>query len=230
MEGRDSCRHFQRQQACAGADLGGSGSLAVPDQAIRTEASSAAAEPADKPPAATEKKKQKRRAAESDDESDSGEEESDEDEDEESDDEGSDDDQYHARAVLNKKGKGNGILYLVDWEPELDDDGGVQKTWPPSWEPASFVSPDLVASYEAEAQKSKRLNAPSWAASKRAKCWFREPLGVTGGLQAWETEPEHGSVPCSERPRLRRGPPWRLRRGSGGSGGLGGVLACTPPA
>ena len=76
--------------------------LAVPDQAIRTEASSAAAEPADEPPAATEKKKQKRRAAESDDESDSEEEESDEEEDEESDDEGSDDDQYQARSMLNK--------------------------------------------------------------------------------------------------------------------------------
>ena len=25
------------------------------------------------------------------------------------------------------------------------------------------------------------INAPSWAASKRAKSWFREPLGVTGG-------------------------------------------------
>ena len=65
--------------------------LAVPDQAIRAEASSAAAEPADEPSlAATEKKKQKRRAAESDDESDSEEEESDEEEDEGSDDEGSD--------------------------------------------------------------------------------------------------------------------------------------------
>ena len=48
------------------------------------------------------------------------------------------------RAVLNKKGKGKvGIQYLVDWEPELDDDGGVRKTWPPSWDPASFMSPDL---------------------------------------------------------------------------------------
>ena len=40
----------------------------------------------------------------------------------------------------------------MDLEPELDEDGQILKTWPPSWEP---VSDDLVDAYEAAHKKRK---------------------------------------------------------------------------
>ena len=60
-----------------------------------------------------------------------------------------------ARAVLNKKGKGKQTQYLVDWEPERDENGKILKKWPPSWQPAAFVSDDLVDAYEAAHKKRK---------------------------------------------------------------------------
>ena len=43
----------------------------------------------------------------------------------------------------------------MDWEPELDEDGQILKTRPPSWEPAALVSDDLVDAYEAAHKKRK---------------------------------------------------------------------------
>ena len=81
------------------------------------------------------------------------------DEDEESDDESEAEEEYAARAVLNKKVKGKQTQYLVDWEPERDENGKILKEWPPSWQPAAFVSDDLALS----AQRFLRL-APAMLA------------------------------------------------------------------
>ena len=116
--------------------------LAVPLEAIRAESASAEASQASAP---TQRKKQKRREAESDDES-SEEEESDE----EGEDESDDDEQWSAKAVIKKKGKGKTLQYLVDWEPELDQDGNVTQTWNPTWEKPEDISDDLIDDFEAE--------------------------------------------------------------------------------
>ena len=128
--------------------------LAVSDEAIGAEASKAAAAPAADPPAAPAKKQKKRQAAESDDEEEESDDESD-DEDEESEDESEAEEEYAARAVLKKKGQGKQTQYLVDWEPERDENGKILKKWPPSWQPAAFVSDDLVDAYEAAHKKRK---------------------------------------------------------------------------
>ena len=129
--------------------------LAVSDEAIGAEASKAVAAPAAEPPAMPAKKQKKRQAAKSYDEEEESDDESDNEE-EESEDESEDEDQYAARAVLNKKGKGKQTQYLVDWEPERDENNGeILKTWPPSWQPAAFVSDDLVDAYEAAHKKRK---------------------------------------------------------------------------
>ena len=117
--------------------------LAVPEEAIRAESASAEASEASAP---TQRKKQKRRAAVSDDE-DSSEEES---EDEEGEDESDDDEQYTAKAVIKRKGKGKTLRYLVDWEPELDQDGNVTQAWDPTWERPEDISDDLIDHFEAE--------------------------------------------------------------------------------
>ena len=116
--------------------------LAVSEEAIRAESASAEASQASAP---TQRKKQKRRAAESDDES-SSEEESDE----EGEDESDDDEQWSAKAVIKRKGKGKTLQYLVDWEPELDQDGNVTQTWNPTWEKPEDISDDLIDDFEAE--------------------------------------------------------------------------------
>ena len=87
-------------------------------------ASKAAAAPAADPPAAPAKKQKKRQAAESDDEEEESDDESDNEE-EESEDESEAEEEYAARAVLNKKGKGKQTQYLVDWEPERDENGKI---------------------------------------------------------------------------------------------------------
>ena len=109
---------------------------------IRAESASAEASQASAP---TQRKKQKRREAESDDES-SSEEESDE----EGEDESDDDEQYTAKAVIKRKGKGKTLQYLVDWEPELDQDGNVTQNWAPTWERPQNISDDLIDAFEAE--------------------------------------------------------------------------------
>ena len=38
---------------------------------------------------------------------------------------------------------------------ERDENGKTLKTWPPSWQPAAFVSDDLVDAYEAAHKKRK---------------------------------------------------------------------------
>ena len=43
----------------------------------------------------------------------------------------------------------------MDWEPERDEDGEILKIWPSSWQPAAFVSDDLVDAYEAAHKKRK---------------------------------------------------------------------------
>ena len=42
------------------------------------------------------------------------------------------------------------LRYLVDWEPELDQDGNVTQTWDPTWERPEDISDDLIDDFEAE--------------------------------------------------------------------------------
>ena len=52
--------------------------------------------------------------------------------------------------MIKRKGKGKTLRYLVDWEPELDQDGNVTQTWNPTWEKPEDTSDDLIDDFEAE--------------------------------------------------------------------------------
>ena len=54
------------------------------------------------------------------------------------------------KAVIKRKGKGKTLRYLVDWEPELDQDGNVTQTWDPTWEKPENIRDDLIDAFEAE--------------------------------------------------------------------------------
>ena len=51
--------------------------------------------------------------------------------------------------MIKRKGTGKKMRYLVDWEPELDQDGNVTQTWAPTWERPQNISDDIDA-FEAE--------------------------------------------------------------------------------
>ena len=129
--------------------------LAVSDEVIAAQASEAA----EAPPPAPKQKQKRRRAVESDDEESDGEDESDGEGDgseDESEDESDEEEMYTVKQIIDKKGKGKKTQYLVEWEPELNEDGSVRQTWEPSWEPACNVTQDLIMDYEQSERSRKK--------------------------------------------------------------------------
>ena len=129
--------------------------LAVSDEVIAAQASEAA----EAPPPAPKQKQKRRRAVESDDEESDGEDESDGEGDgseDESEDESDEEEMYTVKQIIDKKGKGKKTQYLVEWEPELTEDGSVRQTWEPNWEPACNVTQDLIMDYEQSERSRKK--------------------------------------------------------------------------
>ncbi|KAH7324064.1 class II histone deacetylase complex subunits 2 and 3-domain-containing protein [Rhexocercosporidium sp. MPI-PUGE-AT-0058] len=127
-----------------------------------------------------------------------------------------DDVEYPARAILEQESRKGTIWYLIDWE----DNRTTGEKYEPTWEPHTFVTPDLKAEWENKQLKERRVQNTVSAAevprspnnskpirpAKRRKL-FRKGYFAEEGARGATREPEpefDGSQTVSQEAGLQR--------------------------